>query len=186
MQTDLAQRVSSELHVFSAGATNELTHLRYQIISDMRTDRALPDNRDTPPGRLEVLQGQCISLFVGFKLAVPIFNVRGRFRCLEAFGMLMPETTMHKNGRVPLCKNNVGRSGQTSHIDAKSEPVAMQGLSKQYFGFCVPAPNVRHHSGSGSRVDNIRHDLGLARAQDKFELSCRAKPGTRTALKGRT
>lgn len=100
--------------------------------------------------------------------------------------MLMPETTMHKNGRVPLCKNNVGRSGQISHIDAKSEPVAMQGLSKQYFGFCVPAPNVRHHSGSGSRVDNIRHDLGLARAQDKFELSCRAKPGTRTALKGRT
>lgn len=96
----------------------------------------------------------------------------------------MPETTMHKNARVPLGKNNVGRSGEISHIDAKPEAVAMQGLSKQYFGFRVPAPNVRHHSGSGSRVDTIRHDLVLACAQSKFELSCRAKPGTRTALKG--
>jgi len=58
--------------------------------------------------------------------------------------MPVPETTTHKNYRLPLLQNDIRLAGQIPHMQTEAEPCGMKHLPDRNFRFRILATNPAH------------------------------------------
>ena len=87
---------------------------------------ALPDCDYAPSEEAKGNGNSLVSLCVGAELRLPELATNGRHFCVAAPSMLVPETTIDKDGRAELGERDVRSARQCCSLHAKAKSKAVQ------------------------------------------------------------
>ena len=102
-----------------------------------------------------------VTLHVGLELRQPEFRPGGRDGRVRTAGMTVPEASVNETYRSEPPEHQIGRAGKFPVVQAVSQPASMKGLTQSHLGPRVPAPDSRHHAGTGRPINYIRHCRSL-------------------------
>ena len=102
-----------------------------------------------------------VTLHVGLELCQPEFRPGGRGGRVRAAGMTVPEAPVNETYRSEPPEHQIGGAGKFPVVQAVSQSASMKGLTQGHLGPRVPAPDTRHHAGTGCLVNYIRHSRSL-------------------------
>ena len=99
-----------------------------------------------------------VTLHVGLKLCQPEFRPGGRDGRVRAAGMTVPETPVNETYRSEPPEHQIGRARKFPVVQAVSQPAGVKGQTESDLGSRVPAPDSRHHAGTGRLINDVSHD----------------------------
>ena len=98
------------------------------------TQRALPDDCDTPAGIKQVAPVAPITFHVRVELRLPEILSSGRRRRVRATCMSMPEAAVDEAHGSESSKHQVGGAGKLAVVQAESETARMESPTEDEFG----------------------------------------------------
>lgn len=80
--------------------------------------------------------------------------------------MAMPEAAVRQDHGTIARQNDIGFPWQGRVMEPETKALCVQALAQKQFGFCVPAPDTRHHPAAHVSRNNVSHALQPAPGRD--------------------
>ena len=146
---------------FGLAAPQPSLQVRHEPGLNFLAQCAFPYDCDSPAGVEEVMPVTPVTLNVGLELCQPEFRPGGRDGRVRAAGMTVPKAPVNETCRSEPPKHQIGCAGKFAVVQAVSQPASMKGPTQSHLGPRVPAPDSRHHAGTGCLINYIRHCRSL-------------------------